>query len=182
MKIYTKTGDRGFTSNVLGERVSKADIMMELQGGIDEINANTGFLRSIVRELQNADEKKYIDDVLREIQYHLFRMGVEISSKFKDIHITNENVKFLEENIDKMTSRLQELKNFLYLSGVKQSTYSNVIRSITRRVERIFVRALEGRNYPESYQYINRLSDFFYTLARYFNFIEGEQEEIMKLR
>jgi cob(I)alamin adenosyltransferase len=182
MKIYTKTGDKGLTSNVLGNRVSKADFIMELQGGIDEINANTGYLRSMVQEMKNEEAKRYIDDALRDVQYDLFKLGVEVSSQFTMPYVKTEHVEFLEKNIDKMTSELEQLKNFIYYSGASQSTHAHIIRSITRRVERIFVRMLEGRDYPECYQYVNRLSDFYYTLARYINKVEGQGEEVMKMR
>lgn len=182
MKIYTKKGDKGYTSTVKGERISKSDILLDLQGGVDEINANIGFLRSLVEEIKDEERKNYIDSMLKEIQYHLFRMGVEISSQFKDKYITDELVGFLEKEIDNMTSKTEPIKNFIHYFGPKQATHSHVIRTITRRTERIFVEVLGDQEYPESYSYINRLSDYFYTLARYISFQEGYGDEIMKLR
>lgn len=182
MKIYTKKGDKGYTSTVKGERISKSDILLELQGGIDEINANIGFLRSLIEEIKDDNRRQYISGMLKEIQYHLFRMGVEVSSQFKDVYITPEHISFLEKEIDNMTAETEPIKNFIHYYGPKQSTHSHVIRTITRRTERIFVRLLEGREYTESYSYINRLSDYFYTLARYIAFAEGYGDEIMKLR
>lgn len=182
MKIYTKKGDRGSTSNVLGEGVSKADVIIELQGSIDEINANIGYLRSLVRMLKDEKEKNYIDNMMIEIQYTLFRMGGDISSKFTHKYVSEEDVDFLEKEIDRMTEKLKVLHSFIYYSGVEAAAFAHIVRSITRRAERIFVRTLEGKEYPPDYQYVNRLSDFFYTLSRYINYISGEKDEVMNLR
>jgi cob(I)alamin adenosyltransferase len=182
MSIYTKTGDKGFTSNVLGERVSKGDIIMELQGTIDEINAHIGFLRSMMVEFSHKVEAKKIDGILRDIQYSLFRIGGDISAQFSTNYIKEEDIKFLEREIDRMTDAFEPLKSFIYYSGNKQATYVHVIRSVTRRAERVFVRALEERDYPLDYQFINRLSDYFYTLSRYINHLNGDGDEAMKLR
>lgn len=182
MKIYTKKGDQGGTSNVLGEKLWKGDIIIELNGGVDEVNSNIGYLRSLVVNIKDMEQLKYVDDMLKEIQYTLFRVGADVSSRFTNKQVSSEDVEFLEKEIDAMTYKLQPLKNFIYYSGTEVAAYSHVVRSVTRRVERVFVRALEDKEYPADYQYINRLSDFFHTLARYINYIEGEQEEIMKLR
>lgn len=182
MKIYTKTGDKGLTSNVLGDRVSKGDIMMELQGTIDEINAHVGFLRSIMAEFSHKVEAKKIDNVLRDIQYSLFIIGGDVSAQFSTNFIKEEDIKLLESEIDRMTDIIEPLKSFIYYSGNKQATYAQVIRSVTRRAERVFVAALENRTYPLDYQFINRLSDYFYTLSRYINQLSGDGDEAMKLR
>jgi cob(I)alamin adenosyltransferase len=183
MVIYTKKGDKGITSNVLGKTYSKASMLMELQGGIDEINANIGFLRSrLSSSVHNLLELQRIDSLLKKIQYNLFSIGVEISMEFTKANVGLDEVKVLEEEIDYMTNKMKQLRNFIYQSGNEAAAYSHIIRSVVRRGERVFVRALEESEYPESYQYINRLSDYFFTLARYLNHLGGQEEEVLKLK
>ena len=183
MKIYTKKGDAGYTTNILGEKYLKSDDFMELQGSIDEINAHVGVLRSKTSNLAE-EEMTYVDSLLKTVQYNLYQTGVELSSNFTKLIITEDDLKHLEESIDKMTAVMPILKNFLYYSGVEEAVYCHVVRTVTRRTERVFVRFNEnrgGEEYSFSYKYINRLSDFFFTLARYINFLCGREEEVVHL-
>jgi cob(I)alamin adenosyltransferase len=183
LAIYTKKGDKGSTSNVLGNVYSKADIMIEFQGGIDEINANVGLLRSkLSSNVQNIQELHSIDVFLKKVQYNLFVLGVEVSMEFSKSRVKLSEVEQMEQEIDHMTNRMDSLKNFIYQSGSEAAAHAHVVRSITRRVERVFVIALEGREFPESYQYINRMSDYFFTLARYMNYLAGQSEETLILK
>jgi len=182
MKIYTKTGDQGTTSDVLGNRISKADIKIELQGTIDEVNASVGFLRALVQDAKYKSEILDINCTLRDIQYTLFRIGSDISSNLTYQYVTESDITFLEQSIDAMTNTVGALQNFIYYNGNQAAAYCQVIRSVTRRAERVFVRYLDGKNYSLDYQFINRLSDFFFTLARYMNYISEIPEEAMKLK
>ncbi|MFX0547891.1 cob(I)yrinic acid a,c-diamide adenosyltransferase [Hathewaya histolytica] len=184
MKIYTKTGDKGTTSNLLGERVPKSDITMELQGQVDEINSGVGYLRSLLKELGFTPKVAHTDEILKEIQYNLYKIGIDIASRFTKHHILDSHVEVLEEEIDRMVNQMPPLKSFIYYSGSKEGTYAHVIRATTRRSERTFVKALAELNaeYPADYQYVNRLSDYFHTLARYMNFLQGVPDEPMILR
>jgi cob(I)alamin adenosyltransferase len=184
-KIYTKTGDKGYTTNLLNKKYSKADVEMELQGGIDEINAAIGHLRSLLKsqnEIFDAAEVSYLEKSLQTVQYNLYLVGIEVSTEYTEKYITDNEVLLLEVEIDKMVDKTEPMESFIYYSGSIVSTYSHVIRTIIRRVERVFVRALEDMPYPLSYQYINRLSDFFFTLSRYLNHLEGIGDEAMRLR
>jgi cob(I)alamin adenosyltransferase len=184
-KIYTKTGDKGFTSNLLNKRYYKGDIEIELQGGVDEINANVGYLRSILklknRSIQES-ELESLDNDLKNIQYDLYLIGIEISTEFTEIHITDDEIKLLESKIDIMVDKTEPMKSFIYYSGVEAAAYSHIIRAITRRVERVFVKSLGDSVYPKSFEYLNRLSDYFFTLSRYVNFLEGLSDEPMNLK
>ncbi|ERI92845.1 ATP:cob(I)alamin adenosyltransferase [Clostridiales bacterium oral taxon 876 str. F0540] len=184
-KIYTKTGDKGFTTNLLNKTYSKSDIEMELQGGIDEINANVGYLRSLINNRISTFDKKdfeYIDNSLKNIQYHLYLIGIEISTEFSEKHIDNEEVSYLEHAIDYMVDATIPMSSFIYYSGTEIASFSHVIRTIVRRVERIFVAVIQNNSYPISYQYINRLSDYFFSFSRYVNHIEGKTDEPMVLK
>ncbi len=182
MKIYTKTGDKGTTSDVLGQRVSKGDIKIDLQGSVDEINANIGYLRALIQNTPLQSSSMDIDAVLRDIQYSLFKIGSDISSNFAYLFVQETDITMLEQGIDTMTSEVGALEHFIYYSGTAASSYCQVARSVTRRAERIFVRFLENQEYNLDYQFVNRLSDFLFTLARYLNHLAGSQEELMVLR
>lgn len=181
MKIYTKTGDKGTTSDVLGQIVSKADIKMELQGSIDEINAGVGHLRALINSTDCNETTTNIDNNLRDIQYTLFMIGGDVSSNFNNNYVKASDISSLEQSIDTMSGTLGQLKNFIYYSGNQASTYCQVVRSVVRRAERVFVRHMENKQFNSDYQYINRLSDYLFTLSRYINHISDGIEEIMKL-
>ncbi|MBL4934962.1 cob(I)yrinic acid a,c-diamide adenosyltransferase [Clostridium sp. YIM B02515] len=184
-KIYTKTGDKGFTTNLLNKTYSKADIEMELQGGIDEINANIGFLRSIINSKADVFKKEtfeYLDNSLKSIQYHLYLIGVEVSTEFSEKYIGNDEVNYLEHEIDYMVDSTPPMSSFIYYSGTEIAVFSHVIRTVVRRVERIFVKTVENNIYPISYQYVNRLSDYLFSFSRYVNNIEGITDEPMILK
>lgn len=182
MKIYTKTGDKGTTSDILGQRVSKADIKMELQGSIDEINAGIGHLRALLKTINSNESKINIDNSLRDIQYTLFMIGSDVSSDFNNNYVKVSNITLLEQGIDIMTSEIGQLQNFIYYSGNPASTYCQVVRSVVRRTERVFVRYMKGKEYNLDYQFVNRLSDFLFTLSRYINHISETIEDIIQLK
>ncbi|MFO7886891.1 MAG: cob(I)yrinic acid a,c-diamide adenosyltransferase [Eubacteriales bacterium] len=180
MEIYTKKGDKGFTSTVEGEKVSKTDILLEVQGKVDEVNAGIGHLRSVIVDDLDVEEKKEIDEDLKKIQYKLYKIGTDISSKFKQKNITEEDVKFLEDKIDFFQNKSGKLENFIYYSGSKSVTYTHVVRSLTRTAERTFARLVEDVETPYDYKFVNRLSDFMYALGRYIKHLNGENDEIVK--
>ena len=182
LKIYTKTGDKGTTSDVLGQRVSKADIKMELQGSIDEINAGIGHLRALLKTTIDNEATINTDHALRDIQYALFMIGSDVSSDFKYNYVKASDIDLLEQSIDIMTKDVGQLQNFIYYSGSQASTYCQVVRSVVRRTERVFVRYMEDKEYNLDYQFVNRLSDFLFTLSRYINHISMIDEEVMKLK
>lgn len=182
MKIYTKTGDKGTTSDVLGQRVSKADIKMELQGSIDEINAGIGHLRTLFKIIVDIKTTSNIDNSLRDIQYTLFMIGSDVSSDFNYNYVKESDISLLEQSIDIMTNDVGQLQNFIYYSGNQAATYCQVVRSVVRRAERVFVKHMENKQYNLDYQFVNRLSDFLFTLSRYINHISETSEEIMKLK
>ena len=181
MKIYTKTGDKGTTSDVLGQRVSKGDMKIELQGSIDEINAGVGYLRSLLKNTTNNESAMGLDDGLRGVQHALFRIGGDVSSDFNQNHLKEADIEYLEHSIDFMEKAVGPLQSFVYYSGSAAATYCHIARSVTRRTERVFVRFMESKEYNLDYQYINRLSDYLFSMARYINFLSKVPDEVMKL-
>lgn len=177
MKIYTKKGDKGYTSNFLGEAVKKSDHVLHLQGTVDEVNAMVGHLRSLL-----TGEGKVVDDALRDIQYALFRLGADIACRFEQVRMKEEDVKVLEEGIDIMTAAFGVQKTFIYYSGHISATYAQTVRSVVRRAERCFVAAYPDNEAPMDLQYLNRLADYFYAVARYLNYCHGIEDEPMIIR
>lgn len=168
VKIYTKNGDSGFTSLYDGTKVSKDDIILDLIGNIDELNSFIGNINEINIEFLN------------NIQYWLFDLGTIIANPKKkyNFDVNLEYTKQLEENIDKYTNELPMLKNFIL-----PSNSINICRAVCRKVERKLVSFKKINNDfidNNCIIFINRLSDYFFTLARYVNFINNKNEIIYK--
>jgi len=181
MNIYTRSGDTGHTGTLDGDRISKASRQIALQGEIDELNSYIGYFNSILLE-SSIEEKDEIASILNYIQDGVFSIGSEVSSKFSISKVRKEHIEILEKEIDRLLSELPKLKIFQRLSGCKEATLCQLIRAVTRRCERSFVALIEELeiDYPHSYEFINRLSDFFYILGRYINHCCGIVEEQIK--
>ncbi len=196
MPIYTRQGDYGQTSNFYGDKVSKGSLLIELQGSIDEINSGVGHLRSLINnEVSNLADNVDRDlfDVLckdlANIQYAMFRIGSDVTTGFGQELVSKEEIDYLEQRIDTMTQKTGVLHHFIYMSGHVTATYTHVVRSVTRRCERVFVRHVEElleqkviQQVPVDYQYINRLADYLFQTARYLNYVFKIEEEEMTLR
>lgn len=165
MKIYTKTGDEGSTSLFGGKRVSKDDIRIEAYGTIDELNAFIGLLNA---SFQEATQNYF----LSEVQKRLFTIGANLASdpdkKMITPDIKNEDIQTLENAMDTMDQLLEPLKNFILPGGDVTVAQAHVCRTICRRAERKVI-ALHKYSQvdPLIIMYINRLSDYFFVLARY---------------
>lgn len=176
-KIYTKTGDKGQTSLIGGTRVSKSHIRIESYGTIDELNSYLG----LVNDLTN-DSK--INDWILEIQDRLFTIGSELATsptkevkmKLPDLH--NSDINWLEMKIDEMNEQLPEMRSFILPGGHQGASACHVARCICRRAERLCVhmRELDEEVSDVILQYLNRLSDFLFVLARYITHINGKNE------
>ncbi len=165
MKIYTKTGDKGTTALFGGKRVSKADLRIDTYGTVDELNSWIGLLRD-----QSVNEINKI--VLIEIQDRLFTMGSMLATepgntKVKIPHLTSDDVKTLEHEIDKMDAELPAMKSFILPGGHQSVSFCHIARTVCRRAERLVI-ALDATEKVDGIviQYLNRLSDYLFTLAR----------------
>lgn len=175
MKIYTKTGDKGTTSLLSGTRVSKADMRLDAYGTLDELNSWLGVLAS---ELPANSFP-----LLTKIQSELFSMGsylaLEGEATFQMPKLDPDLVNALERQIDSWNEQLPELKNFILPSGSKASSMAQVARTITRRAERRVVALANEVEVKEEIQvFLNRLSDFFFVLARFILHKEGLEQRI----
>ncbi|MDR7074665.1 cob(I)yrinic acid a,c-diamide adenosyltransferase [Fictibacillus barbaricus] len=167
MKIYTKTGDKGTTSLIFGERVSKNDIRVEAYGTCDEANSMIGLGVSF---LPDEEWAKDAITVMRKVQTVLFHVGAELATPAgKEVawKLKEEDVQFLEQTIDRWQEGLKPLKQFILPGGTPAASALHTGRTIARRAERLAV-AVEGVN-PLVMSYLNRLSDFLFVAARYVN-------------
>ena len=174
MKIYTKGGDKGETSLIGGSRVSKDDLRIEAYGTVDELNSVLGLCRDSARE-------KSQDAVLRNIQNQLFNIGSQLANEkgeaIKLPVLQAEQISALEKAIDEMSEALPPLRNFVLPGGDQAASFAHLARTICRRAERrVISLQKEVEIDPLMIQYLNRLSDYFFTLARFFTQShEGEE-------
>lgn len=172
MKIYTKMGDGGETSlwGKAGEkRVAKDAVRVEAYGTVDEANAILGLLRT-----QSLGEA--VQDMLAVVQHRLFALGADLSNINPDrpARIEAADVGRLEAWIDMLDQELTPLKAFILPGGSVGAGWLHQARTVTRRAERRVVSLLqEDDRYGVQLQYLNRLSDFLFVLARYQNQQEG---------
>lgn len=176
MKIYTKTGDSGTTSLLGGTRVPKHHLRIEAYGTVDELNSHIGMIRDL-----NTDQS--LHEKLLKIQDRLFTIGsrLALESKEKKIKIPElyeEDVKFLENEIDEMEEKLPEMRNFLLPGGHQLISATHISRCVCRRAERISVHLSEEAEVEELIiRYLNRLSDYLFVLSRKFT-VDLDAEEI----
>lgn len=167
IKIYTKTGDKGTTSLIGGSKVSKNDIRIEAYGTVDELNSWIGMLND---QLNDAAFKME----LKEIQDRLFTIGsslatdAEKESKMKLPDLHTSDIEFLEKKIDEMTAQLPIMKSFILPGGHVTVSAAHIARCVCRRAERLVVNMQQQELFIDEkiIQYLNRLSDYLFTLAR----------------
>ena len=172
MKIYTKTGDQGETSLASGIRVKKWDPRLEAYGTVDELNASIGL---IISE----------EDIpmLTKIQNQLYIIGGMLATDPESWeHYWNTSdikgyITELENNIDKLSLELPSLRNFILPQGSRAIACVHLSRTICRRAERNVSQISEQKDiYLLLLQYLNRLSDYFFILARYLHKIHNISE------
>lgn len=177
-KIYTKTGDTGTTSLVSGQRISKSHIRLDAYGSIDELNSHIGLLISTLTQelsLPVSSFLKRTQNQLFNIGSHLANTDPQLAQKLPEISI--KWIKDIEQEIDSMSQTLPELKNFILPGGVLPAAQAHIARTVCRRAERDCCRLLEHESAHNSIiPYINRLSDYFFVLARYLNAQYGASE------
>ena len=179
-KIYTKTGDKGKTSLIGGTKVPKSHIRIESYGTVDELNSFIGLLSDqlITASQSSGDAISPLFgsiNTLREVQDRLFTIGASLAcdpdkeSKMKIPDLKEEDIKALEDDIDKMNEVLPEMRSFILPGGHIAVSTAHIARCVCRRAERICVRMQEDQQYiePIVLKYLNRLSDHLFTLARY---------------
>jgi cob(I)alamin adenosyltransferase len=164
-KIYTKTGDNGTTALGDNSRVSKTHPLIEAYSTVDEANAAIGMILSF------GNQGKTGREILSRIQNELFDVGADLCTPYTEgdgkLRVTEKMVKRMEVEIDLYNLDLKPLKSFVMPGGNQTSALFHVARTIVRRAERR-VWAAENTN-PVVAQYLNRLSDLFFVMARFYN-------------
>ncbi|MCY7328016.1 MAG: cob(I)yrinic acid a,c-diamide adenosyltransferase [Saprospiraceae bacterium] len=180
MKIYTKTGDRGETALFGGRRVLKSHLRVDTYGTVDELNAYLGWLRDLV-------EPPPLREMLAQIQHRLFTVGAHLASdpqnQLPTPDLLPQDLESLEMAMDTMDAALPPLRNFILPGGHPAVSACHVCRTVCRRAERLVVALHETEMVePIVLQYLNRLSDYFFLLARQLAHDLGAEEVIWKTR
>ncbi|KAM9097961.1 corrinoid adenosyltransferase MMAB isoform 1-T1 [Sarcophilus harrisii] len=183
-KIYTRTGDQGFSSTFTGERRLKDDQVFEALGTTDELSSAIGFAIEIMMEKGHT----FVDE-LEKVQCRLQDAGSAIAtplSSAREAHLkrtafSEDAIRDLECWIDAYTSRLPALTAFILPSGGKSSAALHLCRAVCRRAERCVVPLVQaGQTDANVAKFLNRLSDYLFTLARYTAMKEGKEEKIYR--
>jgi cob(I)alamin adenosyltransferase len=182
-KVYTRTGDKGFTKLVGGKKVAKDAARIEAYGTIDELNSILGLARVFNDDLEsNSPAAQQLDEILRRSQNELFDLGSELATPpdfsyegmFK---VGEDEVKALERLIDELQKDLAPLNSFILPGGGKVGGFLHQARTVCRRAEREILRlSREEEIGPWPLKYVNRLSDLLFVLSRWVSKNLGEPE------
>ena len=179
-KVYTRRGDQGQTSLVGGQRVSKASVRLESYGTVDELSSHLGLLASMLPEGE-------VKEMIQRIQNNLFNVCTNLATDqeqtplYPSAYLPEGEIERLEQEVDTIMKMLPEKQGFILPGGTKEAAQAHVCRTVCRRAERRIV-ALSSTSIvsPEVLQYINRLSDYLFVLAKKLNFIAGQSEKLWK--
>lgn len=186
MKVYTGTGDFGKTGLFSGERIAKSDERIEAYGDLDEVNA---FVGATAAALPVVAASGAVRSQLVQIQSDLLHAGAWLattpgSSSAKHLKpLTAAHGRRLEAQIDAIQAQLAPLSAFVLPGGHPSAAWAHVARTVCRRAERRIVRLAGqaqtvGNELEAILVYVNRLSDYFFVLARYCNFLAGEKDDL----
>jgi cob(I)alamin adenosyltransferase len=182
-RIYTRGGDRGFTSLVGGQRVPKESLRIDAYGTVDELNACVGLA------VLSASEQAGLEPlarILTRIQHELFNLGSILATLPEDVspkqpRITDREVKQLEREIDEFNEPLPPLRSFVLPGGTRLNAELHLCRTVCRRAERLVTQlSREQTVSAESLQYLNRLSDALFVWSRWVNVQLGAPETLWK--
>jgi len=173
MKVYTRGGDKGKTHLADGSRVLKSHSRVKAYGELDELSCCIGLLKDLLQSnLATPEISTTLLENISHIQQHLYYLSSEIAglkkSKIQQDHLlTDTHVRFLEETIDQYSRNLPILKHFVLPGGHFLNSYSHICRTVCRRAERSLIELNNEESIRnECIQYINRLSDLLFTIAR----------------
>ena len=177
-KVYTRMGDKGTTSLVGGVKISKSDVRIEAYGTVDELSAHLGLLAALLPE---GDDRQ---NVIR-VQNNLFNVCTHLATDqsqtplYPSAHLADGETAFLESEIDRMMKLLPERQGFVLPGGTQVAAQAHVARTVCRRAERRIAALAEvAKVGVEMQQYVNRLSDYLFVLAKIINFNSGQAEII----
>ena len=168
LKIYTKKGDKGVTTLIGGTKVPKSHIRIESYGTVDELNSFIGLLHDQLTDSRTRT-------MLLEIQDRLFTIGSSLACdpdkepKMKIPDLKESDIELLESQMDQMNEQIPVMKSFILPVGHVCVSTAHVCRTVCRRAERVCVNLHVNHLFvdPLTIKYLNRLSDYFFVLARY---------------
>jgi cob(I)alamin adenosyltransferase len=175
-KIYTRKGDDGKTGLIGGDRVAKHHIRVESYGTVDELNSHIGVVRSLVAGTIE-------ENILSHIQNNLFTVGSYLASsphsKMQLPEFDESSIEDIEQEIDRLSEQLPELRNFILPGASTQGAHCHVARCVCRRAERLVVHLSDIEEIePFIIKFLNRLSDYLFTLSRFLDQTNGGKEII----
>jgi cob(I)alamin adenosyltransferase len=172
-QIATRTGDAGTTGLGNNQRVSKNSLRVHAMGEVDELNSNIGVLLC-------EDMPQDVREVLVDIQHQLFNLGGELSIPGFEL-LKEEAVQALDEALEKYNGQLPKLEEFILPAGTRGAAISHVCRTVARRAERAVVALGNEEAIGDApRQYLNRLSDLMFVLARVLNRLNGGDDVYWK--
>ncbi len=191
MKVYTRLGDKGQTSLVGGKRVAKSDLRLDVYGTVDETNSVAGLIAAEIRQEQTRGGKPHVatdyDFILShisKIQSSLFDVGSHLACddtalRAKMPVVSEDEITNLEKWMDHYSNDLPTLKHFILPGGSKAAGFAHLARTVARRAERLCVQLGETEEVEAIVvKYLNRLSDYFFVLARKLNQLANISEVI----
>lgn len=177
MKIYTRTGDTGTTSLVGGKRVRKDSLRLDAYGTVDELNSLLGLL--LTEDAIDGDARA----MLYAVQNKLFNIGAYLATDntenpmLEPTGLGHKVIGALENDIDIMTQSLPPLRAFILPGGCRAAALANVCRTVCRRAERrVIALTAEARVDDLVIRFLNRLSDYLFTLGRHLNHLTSTPE------
>ena len=182
-KLYSKTGDKGLTSLYDMSKVEKCDFIFDLLGSVDELSSHIGMLASLIEEFGNQ-ERAY--NYCRYLQSRLLDLGSDIATikSRKQINSLNQDdINEIEKEIDHYSSLVPELKEFILPGTNIRDSQAHICRSVTRNVERNLWKFKKDHSHLsiESFIFINRLSDYFFAVARFLSDKEIKRKDFVKV-
>lgn len=182
-KVYTRGGDKGQTSLVGGKRVHKSDIRLEAYGTVDELNSVIGVLLCEI-DTELKAERGSIRPLLEAVQFELFNVGSRLACDDEKLLaslpiVAEIRISELETKMDEFSRDLKPLTHFIMPGGSRSAAASHLARTVARRAERATVVLSESHFVDDVViRYLNRLSDYFFVLARHCNRLCKVEEPI----
>jgi len=160
MRIYTRAGDGGETSTLSGQKVSKNDAAIHFEGAADELNSHLGLIKTML----SGNTRQFIEG----IQANLMKLMAHVSDRANERYFLGEDeVIGLEREIDRLSESLPPLSEMLIPGKNAVEAHIHIARTVARRTERLFIAVnAECPLCPQAGAYLNRLSDYLFTLAR----------------
>ena len=182
-KVYTRTGDTGKTRLIGGEEGWKDNARVEAYGTVDELNAEIGLCRELVKET-GSEKFRLLIRLLKSIQNELFNLGTQLAMDERDDpknlpQLSDDAILKLESEIDTANESLSELTSFVLPGGSVINAQFHIARNVCRRAERRVVSLSKKENIDsENIQYLNRLSDALFVWSRWVSDIIGDEENL----